>query len=124
MSTARNLVCVDCGRDWAWTGRRIRRDVRCPTCRVLNERRVEIREHLDQLVTTDRGARVAAVAMAAAHRADATRPGTAGPAAMSSAVHRLARSGAVDERTRQARLLDVAAAAIVWAAEIAGALDG
>ncbi|MDX8151113.1 hypothetical protein SK069_05875 [Patulibacter brassicae] len=119
----RTLACIDCGTTWEWRGQ-VRRDVRCPACRLLAQRRAEIQQHLEQLVTTDHGARIAAVALAAASRAQAGHPGRPGSATLAHAIHAVARSGAVDEATRQARLLDVASAAVLWAAEIAGALDG
>lgn len=119
----RTLACIDCGTTWEWRGQ-VRRDVRCPACRLLAQRRAEIQQHLEQLVTTDHGARIAAVALAAASRADAGHPGRASRETLTNAVHAFARSGALDEVARQARLLDIAAVAVLWAAEIAGALDG
>jgi hypothetical protein len=121
--TPRTLECIECGQPWTWTGGKIRRDVRCPRCRVLQERRDEIAEHLEQLVTDDRGAHLAQIALAAAHRAHAMRPGMAGPGSLTNAIQGVARSGRADERARQNRLVDVATAAVLWAAEINGALD-
>jgi hypothetical protein len=121
----RTLACIDCGTTWEWRPKgRTSLDVRCPGCALLAARRAEIQQHLEQLVTSDDGHRVAAVALAAAHRASAGTSGTTGRASLANAFHRLARSGSISEAALQARIVEVAAAAVLWAAEIAEALDG
>ncbi|MBF6618815.1 MAG: hypothetical protein ITG02_01110 [Patulibacter sp.] len=126
MSTvARPLSCCDCGREWTCriVGRRTV-DVRCPMCSAIHQRRVELRAQVDQLAITDRGTRNARAALAAARHAGTLSPGSAGPSPLADAMHALARSGHAEEHVRERLLVRIAAAAVLWAAEISGALDG
>jgi hypothetical protein len=121
----RELTCCDCGRDWTLrvaTRRAI--DVRCPLCRTIHERRVALRAEVDEIVVTERGNRLAIAALAAARHAGTLSPGSAGPSPLADAVHAMTRSGRSDEHVRENLLVRVAAAAILWASEIAGALNG
>jgi len=119
--THRTMICVECGHQWMST-RYSSVDVRCPACRILHQRRQETIEHVAALIRSERGARIAQVALAAAHHAASHQSGQAGPALIAAAVHHLARAGQDDERARQTRLVRLAGAALLWAAEITEAL--
>lgn len=118
--TTRQLECVDCGQRWMLDSGTV--DVRCHDCRPLHQVREEVREHLTQLISTERGARVAQVALAAAHTAMAMPPGRAGIGLIRDAIDALAHDRG-NERHTQSLTVRLAGAALLWASEITGALE-
>lgn len=118
-------TCMDCECRWRYTRKSAATDeVRCPKCRVLHGARTDARDLIDRMMADERGVRIVRAALEAAELAATNQPSVAGRASIAHHVHQLVLAKHADESTLRRLVVGLGSAAVLWASEIAGALDG